>query len=65
VNSDGDPYPPHIQRRVPGKEKCSDQFLVPLLRNAENGIVEIMDVQNLHGKPNTKREQKTIKSRIF
>lgn len=31
VNSDGDPYPPPIQRLVPGRERCSDSFLIPYI----------------------------------
>ncbi|KRY11436.1 Bromodomain and WD repeat-containing protein 3 [Trichinella patagoniensis] len=31
VNAEGEPYPPAEQRFVPGKEHCSEQYLVPEL----------------------------------
>jgi bromodomain and WD repeat domain-containing protein 1/3 len=29
VDVDGNPYPPHLQRLVPGRENCTTEQLVP------------------------------------
>lgn len=39
VDIDGNPYPPSLQRLVPGRENCADQALVPYIAvHNENGI---------------------------
>uniref|UniRef100_A0A915KXU4 Bromo domain-containing protein n=1 Tax=Romanomermis culicivorax TaxID=13658 RepID=A0A915KXU4_ROMCU len=50
VNSDGDPHPPAIQKRVPGRENFSDDFLVPVVvRNSEDNANEILDLGDNNG----------------
>ena len=43
VNMDGDPYPPNLQRLVPGRELCKDDQLVPNIILNANGEQEVMD----------------------
>jgi WD40 repeat protein len=44
VDIDGNPYPPHLQRLVPGREHCKDDQLVPYIAiQNERGIAEILE----------------------
>lgn len=38
VDVEGNPYPPQVQRLVPGREGCRDLQLIPSLITGENGI---------------------------
>ncbi|XP_065316123.1 PH-interacting protein-like isoform X2 [Gordionus sp. m RMFG-2023] len=44
VDIDGNPYPTHIQRRVPGRYNCVTEQLVPNVLPNERGEMEIMDM---------------------
>ena len=37
VDIDGNPHPPAMQKLVPGRERCKDQWLVPQMGVANNG----------------------------
>lgn len=46
VDIDGNPYPPHLQRLVPGREHCKDDQLVPYIAiQNERGVAEILEPQ--------------------
>lgn len=42
VDIDGNPYPPVLQRLVPGREKCRDDQLVPELAVNEDGEQQVL-----------------------
>lgn len=42
VDSEGNPYPPHLQRLVPGREQLKDDQLVPTVVVNANGEQEIL-----------------------
>ncbi|CAG7723230.1 unnamed protein product [Allacma fusca] len=43
VNADGNPYPPEVQRLVPGRERCNLDQLVPLVAVSAGGAREIIE----------------------
>ncbi|XP_029821926.2 PH-interacting protein [Ixodes scapularis] len=43
VDIDGNPYPPALQRLVPGRERCHDSQLVPYVAVLANGESEILE----------------------
>uniref|UniRef100_A0A224YSH8 Bromodomain and WD repeat domain containing protein 1/3 n=1 Tax=Rhipicephalus zambeziensis TaxID=60191 RepID=A0A224YSH8_9ACAR len=43
VDIDGNPYPPDLQRLVPGREHCLDSQLVPYVAVLANGESEILE----------------------
>ncbi|XP_074644765.1 PH-interacting protein-like [Tubulanus polymorphus] len=43
VNIDGNPYPPNLQRLVPGREHCTEQHLVPAVALLPSGDQEVLD----------------------
>jgi len=44
VDIDGNPYPPDLQRLVPGREHCKDDQLVPYIAiQNERGVAEVLD----------------------
>lgn len=43
VDIDGNPYPPALQRLVPGRERCHDSQLVPYVAVLANGEAEILE----------------------
>lgn len=43
VDIDGNPYPPHLQRLVPGRENCLDSQLVPYIAVFADGDTEILE----------------------
>ena len=45
VDKDGNPYPPALQRLVPGREHCKDDQLVPCIamQNDERVVAEVLD----------------------
>ncbi|XP_014221198.1 bromodomain and WD repeat-containing protein 3 isoform X1 [Trichogramma pretiosum] len=43
VDVDGNPYPPAIQRLVPGRENCHGEQLVPNVGVGANGLQEVID----------------------
>lgn len=44
VDIDGNPYPPALQRLVPGREHCKDDQLVPYIAiQNERGVAEVLD----------------------
>ncbi|XP_065293659.1 bromodomain and WD repeat-containing protein 3 isoform X1 [Dermacentor albipictus] len=43
VDIDGNPYPPALQRLVPGREHCLDSQLVPYVAVLANGEAEILE----------------------
>ncbi|KAB7498071.1 Bromodomain and WD repeat-containing protein 3, partial [Armadillidium nasatum] len=44
VNIDGDPYPPDLQRLVPGRENCRVDQLIPNVVTNDNGEQEVLDL---------------------
>uniref|UniRef100_T1J4N0 Bromo domain-containing protein n=1 Tax=Strigamia maritima TaxID=126957 RepID=T1J4N0_STRMM len=40
VDIDGNPYPPHYQRLVPGRENCNDSQLVPHIVDGQAEVLE-------------------------
>lgn len=42
VDMDGNPYPPEMQRLVPGRENCNDQELVPQIIVHNSGMLKIL-----------------------
>ncbi|XP_065578986.1 PH-interacting protein-like [Artemia franciscana] len=51
VDSEGNPYPPDIQRLVPGRENCNDSQLIPQIVNI-NGEDEIIEVSVINDETN-------------
>ncbi|KAL4232669.1 Bromodomain and WD repeat-containing protein 3 [Mactra antiquata] len=57
VDIDGNPYPPEMQRLVPGREKCRNDQLIPELAVNEEGEQEVMGdrqpdtVEEIHPEP--------------
>lgn len=57
VDIDGNPYPPSIQRLVPGRENCTDTSLIPQITVNEEGSLSqvgrflygVRDISNIHG----------------
>jgi bromodomain and WD repeat domain-containing protein 1/3 len=43
VNIDGNPYPPEMQRLVPGREQCKDEQLIPNVAVAPGGQAEVIE----------------------
>ncbi|XP_023242428.1 PH-interacting protein-like isoform X2 [Centruroides sculpturatus] len=43
VDIDGNPYPPNLQRLVPGRENCNDSQLIPYIAVSANGEAEILE----------------------
>lgn len=43
VDIDGNPYPPALQRLVPGRERCHDSQLIPYVAVLANGEAEILE----------------------
>ncbi|XP_013776730.1 bromodomain and WD repeat-containing protein 3-like [Limulus polyphemus] len=43
VDIDGNPYPPHLQRLVPGRENCNESQLIPYIAVLAEGQAEILE----------------------
>ncbi|XP_035213977.1 PH-interacting protein-like isoform X2 [Stegodyphus dumicola] len=43
VDIDGNPYPPNLQRLVPGREHCNDSQLIPYVAVSAEGEAEILE----------------------
>ena len=41
VDIDGNPYPPPIQRLVPGRERCKNDQLIPEFTVNEEGVLRL------------------------
>ncbi|RWS23747.1 bromodomain and WD repeat-containing protein 3-like protein, partial [Leptotrombidium deliense] len=52
VDIDGNPYEPHYQRLVPGRENCREEQLVPYIaiQNA-SGVAEVLEPVHRHDEP--------------
>ena len=42
VDMDGNPYPPHLQRLVPGRRDAADAHLVPPVVAIDDGVPEVL-----------------------
>ncbi|NXU53400.1 BRWD1 protein, partial [Turnix velox] len=43
VDVDGNPYPTRLQRLVPGRENCADEYLIPLLEYVATSNGEVIE----------------------
>ncbi|XP_013777626.1 PH-interacting protein-like [Limulus polyphemus] len=43
VDIDGNPYPPNLQRLVPGRENCNESQLIPYIAVSAEGQAEILE----------------------
>lgn len=43
VDIDGNPYPPNLQRLVPGREKCNVDQLIPNIAISPSGVQEVIE----------------------
>lgn len=48
VDVDGNPYPPALQRLVPGRENCRGEQLVPNIAVGAGGKIYIHDILKQH-----------------
>lgn len=44
VDIDGNPYPPHVQRLVPGREHCNDSQLIPYVAVSAEGEFFVFEI---------------------
>jgi len=43
VDVDGNPYPPHLQRLVPGRERLKEEYLIPNVAVGASGYQEVIE----------------------
>lgn len=43
VDMEGNPYPAHLQRLVPGRENMKDEYLIPHVAVSDRGFQEVIE----------------------